>query len=269
MKLTNKQKLSIWKSLKLTEDFFDDKQSDIYDETELDLENGYEHQYKYHFQFIFYTWPLIKHIDEETSTYEYYFENPEYKPIIETAFIKIKKTLDSILLSSRIVTDYSKPKFCTLNDKFISIFPFMNNEPEKQLHVDKGEEEFSFRIYKEIFKTSISLEMTLNLSDKKNRDNIEKLLYSFYKLSLIYNNLIKKINTNLLYDAIPPVTFGYFRNNPFVKMGPIELISPTDKVKCYPSYKLDILLIDYEKLKREIKNLHAENEIKLQALLKR
>lgn len=269
MKLTNKQKSIIWKSLKLNEDFFDDKQSDIYDEASLDLENGYNQQYTYHFQFIFYTWPLIKRIDEETSTYEYYFENPEYKPIIETAFIKIKKTLDSILLLSRIVTDYSKPKFCTLSDKFISIFPFMNNEPENQLHVDKGEEELGLRVYKEIFKTSISLEMTLNLSDKKNRDNIEKLLYSFYKLTLIYNNLIKKINPNLSDVDFPPVEFGYFRNNPFVKMGPIELISPTDEVKCYPSYKLDILLIDYEKLKRDIKNLHAENERKLQALLKR
>ena len=39
MKLTNKQKLSIWKSLKLNEDFFDDIQSDIYDETGFDLEN--------------------------------------------------------------------------------------------------------------------------------------------------------------------------------------------------------------------------------------
>ena len=144
----------------------------------------------------------------------------------------------------------------------------MNNEPENQLHIDKGVE-FGFRIYKEIFKTSISLEMTLNLSSKKNRVNVEKLLYSFYKLQLIYNNLIKKINTNLLYEAIPPVTFGYFRNNPFVKMGPIELISETNEAKRYSPYMIDILLIDYEKLKREIKNLRAENERKSQALLKR
>ena len=152
MKLMNKQKLSIWKPLKLNEDFFDDKESDIYDETGFDLENGDNQQYTYHFQFIFYIWPLVKRIDEETSTYEYYFENPEYKPIIENTFIKIKKALESILLSSRIVTEYSKPKFCTLSDKFISIFPFMNNEPENQLHIDKGVE-FGFRIYKEIFKT--------------------------------------------------------------------------------------------------------------------
>ena len=53
MKLTDKQKTIIYKSLKLNEDFFDDIQSDIYDETDLDLENEYNQQYTYHFQFIF------------------------------------------------------------------------------------------------------------------------------------------------------------------------------------------------------------------------
>ena len=252
----------------INEDFFDDKQSNIpYDETNLDLENGDNQQYTYHFQFIFYIWPLIKEIDKKSKTDVYYFENPEYKPIIETAFISMKKTLDAILLSSSIVTDYSKPKFCTLNDKIISIFPFMNNEPENQLFLDKDGKEK--QIYKEIFNSSISLEMTLNLSDKKNRNNVEKLLYTFYKLALMYNNLIKKINTKLRAVDFYLVYFGYFRNNPFVKMGPIELISQTDEKKCYPSYIADILLTDYEKLKREIKNLRAENERKLQALLKR
>ena len=262
MKLTNKQKLSIQKSLKLNEDFFDDNQSDItYDETVFDLENEDNQQYTYHFQFLFYLWPLVKRIDEETSTYEYYFENPEYKPIIETAFISMKKTLDAILLSSRIVTDYSKPKFCTLSDKFISIFPFMDNEPAPQLHVDKGEGDLGSRVYKEVFNKSISLEMTLNLSNKKNRANVEKLLYSFYKLDLIYNNLIKKINTNLL--DIPPVTFGYFRNNPFVKMGLIELISATTKFKRYSPYMIDILLTNPE----EHKKLHSDGKSGFQLLL--
>ena len=205
MKLTNRQKTIIWKSLKLNEDFFDDNQSDIYDETGFDLEDEYNQQYTYHFQFLFYLWPLVK----ETSTYEYYFENPEYKPIIETAFISMKKTLDAILLSSRIVIDYSKPKFCTLNDKIISIFPFMNNEPEHQLFLDKEGKEKQ-NIYKEIFDSSISLEMTLNLSDKKNRVNVEKLLYSFYKLQMMYNNLIKKINTKLRAVDLSLVQFGYF-----------------------------------------------------------
>ena len=58
MKLTNKQKLSIWKSLNLNEDFFDDKQSDIYDEADLDLKNEYDQQYTYHFQFLFYLYLL-------------------------------------------------------------------------------------------------------------------------------------------------------------------------------------------------------------------
>ena len=261
MKLTNKQKSIIWKSLNLNEDFFDDKQLDIYDEADLDLEDEHNQQYTYHFQFIFHLWPLIKHLDEETSTYVYYFENPEYKPIVETAFISMKKTLDAILLSSRIVTDYSKPKFCTLNDKIISIFPFMNNEPAPQLHVDKGEGDLGSRVYKEVFNKSISLEMTLNLSDKKNRANVKKLLYSFYKLVFIYNNLIKKVNTNLLDTA--PVTFGYFRNNPFVKIGPIELISATTKFKRYSPYMTDTLLTNPE----EHKKLHSDGKSGFQLLL--
>ena len=243
MKLTNKQKLSILKSLKLNEDFFDDKQSDIYDEAGLDLENENNQQYTYHFQFLFYLYPFIKHIDVETSTYEYFFENPEYKSIIESAFIKIKKTLDCILLSSPIVTDYSKPKFCTLSDKFISIFPFMNNEPEDQLLPAKDDKPKS-QVYKEIFNGSISLEMTLNLSDKKNQDNVEKLLYSFYKLQLMYTNLIKKINTRLM--SFPPVQFGYFRNNPFSKIELIRLLSPTNETRNYPPYVADTLLKDYD-----------------------
>ena len=239
MKLSNRQKSIIWKSLKLNEDFFDDNQPDIYDETGFDLENEDNRQYTYHFQFLFTLWPLIKKTDNKTLKSEYYFEDPEYKPIIESGFLSMKKTLDYILQATPIVTDYSKPKFCTLNDKFISIFPFMNNEPEHQLF-DKGEDGF----YKETFNNSISLEMTLNLSDKKNRDNIEKLLYSFYRLKLIYNKLIKKINTKLI--SIPPVEFGYFRNNPFVKIRSLILISPKDEPRRYSSYMTEILLTNYE-----------------------
>lgn len=54
MKQNNRQKLSIYKSLKLNEDFFDDNQSEIpYDETGFDLENEDNQQYTYHFQFLF------------------------------------------------------------------------------------------------------------------------------------------------------------------------------------------------------------------------
>ena len=248
MKLTNKQKKFIRKSLKLNEDFFDDNQSDIYDEASLDLEDEHNQQYTYHFQFIFYLWPFIKEIDKKSKTDVYYFEDPKYKPIIESGFISMKKTLDAILLSSPIVTDYSKPKFCTLNDKIISIFPFMDNEPENRLFLDKeGKEKqniYKESFYKEIFDSSISLEMTLNLSDRKNRANVEKLLYSFYKLKLIYNNLIKKINTRLM--SFPLVQFGYFRNNPFSKIKLIRLLSPTNETRNDPPYVADTLLKDYE-----------------------
>ena len=102
MKLTNKQKLSIWKSLKLNEDFFDDFDSNnLIDDTVDDLiDNSFdEHDYMYHIHFIIYTYPFIKD-DYRNGECVYYFENPEYKPIIETAFISMKKTLDAILLSS-------------------------------------------------------------------------------------------------------------------------------------------------------------------------
>ena len=75
----------------------------------------------------------------------------------------------------------------------------------------------------------------------------------------MYNNLIKKINTKLRATDFSLVEFGYFRNNPFAKMDLIELLSPTDEFKRYPSYKVDILLTDYEELKKELKRLRAEN----------
>lgn len=243
MKLTNKQKHSL---LKLNEDFFDDfEDNELVDDTFNELIG--DPDYTYHFQFIIYMFPFIK--DTNRNECVYYFENPEYKPIIGSTFISIKKALDCILLlSSRIVTNYSKPKFCTLSDKFISIFPFMNNKPEYRLFLDEEREDI---IYKEIFNKSISLEMSLNLSDKKNRDTIEKLLHSFYKLKLMYNNLIKKFNPELI--SAPPVEFGYFRNNPFVRSILLELITPTDE---YPSHDVDILLTNPE----ELKNLHSDDK---------
>ena len=179
--------------------------------------------------------------------YLYYFEDTKYKPIIESGFLSMKKALNCILLSSHIVTEYSEPKFCTLSDKFISIFPFMNNKPEDKLFIDKGEEEMGTRVYKEIFNKSISLEMTLNLSNKKNQDNVKKLLYSFYKLKLMYDNLIKKFKPDLI--GIPPVEFGYFRNNPLAKMGFFELLSSKNIIKQSPPYITNILLADYEEPK--------------------
>ena len=259
MKLTNKQKTIIRKSLKLNEDFFDDlDDNELIDEPNHDLENEYNQQYTYHFQFIFHLWPFIKY--NNNSKDGYYFENPKYKLIIESGFLSMKKALNCILLSSHIVTEYSEPKFCTLSDKFISIFPFMNNEPEDQLLPAKDDKPKS-QVYKEIFNGSISLEMTLNLSNKKNQDNVKKLLYSFYKLDVMYNNLIKKFKPDLI--GIPSVEFGYFRNNPFFKMGFFKLLSSTSVTKQYPSYIANILLTDYE----ELKKMHDDAERKFQELI--
>ena len=249
MKLTNKQKLSIWKSVKLNEDFFDDlSDNELIDNT---VDDSFDEpidntDYTYHIQFLIFMYPFVKL--DFSDDFEYVFDDPKYehKLTIEHGFLSIKKVLEYILQATPIVTDYSKPKFCTLNDKIISIFPFMNNEPAPQLHVDKGEGDLGSRVYKEVFNKSISLEMTLNLSDKKNRANVKKLLYSFYKLKLIYNNLIKKINTKLRAVDLSLVEFGYSRNNPFVKMGPIVLLSPTNETRNYPPYVADTLLKDYD-----------------------
>ena len=130
----------------------------------------------------------------------------------------------------------------------------MNNEPEYHLFLDKDKEELDSNVYKEIFNRSVSLEMTLNLSGKKNQVNVEKLLYSFYRLNLIYKKLIKKINTKL--TSFPPVEFGYFRNNPFAKMYFITSISPKNEVRRYSSYMTDILLTNYE----ELKKIHGDDK---------
>ena len=59
MKLTNKQKLSIWKSLNLNEDFFDDfNDNSLIDEPDDVLID--EPEYTYHINFIIYMYPFIK-----------------------------------------------------------------------------------------------------------------------------------------------------------------------------------------------------------------
>ena len=84
MKLTNKQKLSIWKSLKLNEDFFDDfEDNELVDDAVNELID--DPDYTYHFQFIIYMFPFIK--DTNRNECVYYFEDPKYKPIIESGFL--------------------------------------------------------------------------------------------------------------------------------------------------------------------------------------
>ena len=111
MKLTNKQKSIIQKSLKLNEDFFDDFDSNnLIDDTVDDSVS--DPDYTYHIQFIIYMYPFIKDVYRNGECV-YYFEEPKYKSIVESVFLSMKKSLDYILQASSLVTDYSKPEFCS------------------------------------------------------------------------------------------------------------------------------------------------------------
>lgn len=115
---------------KLNEDFFDNfDDNDFVDEPVDDLIDN--PNYTYHIHFIIYTYPFIK--DNHYHKCVYYFEDPKYKSIIESGFLSIKKALNCILQATPIVSDYSKPRFCSSSEKLIEAFPFMNNEPLKNL----------------------------------------------------------------------------------------------------------------------------------------
>ena len=163
MKLTNKQKSIIQKSLKLNEDFFDDFDSnELIDEP---VDNSFDEpidntDYTYHFQFIIFMDPFIKPSFSDDP--EYVFDDPKYehKLTIEHSFLSIKKALEYILQATPIVTDYSEPKFCSSYEKIIKIFPFMNN-------TQSNEFEFTFSD-----KHFITLKTSINLSRRKNTQNI-------------------------------------------------------------------------------------------------
>ena len=209
MKLTNKQKLSIWKSLKLNEDFFDDfEDNELVDDTFNELIG--DPDYTYHFQFIIYMFPFIK--DTNRNECVYYFEEPKYKSIIESAFLSMKKALDYILQISSIVTDYSEPKFCSSSEKTIKAFPFMFNKQSDEFEIPHSKNHF------------ITLETSINLSGRKNTHNITKLFYSFWRLQQIYNNLI---STNKFYKhtfSAPYISIGVYKNNPYEKSILYQLI---------------------------------------------
>ena len=181
MKLTNKQKLSIQKSLKLNEDFFDDFDSnELIDEPVDDsfddpIDNT---DYTYHFQFVIFMDPFIKPSFSDDP--EYVFDDPKYehKLTIEHSFLSIKKALEYILQATPIVTGYSEPKFCSSTKSIIKAFPFMNNKKSDD--------------YKPIFGDDyyIMLETSINLSRRKNEHNLTKLFYSFYRLQQIHNKVV-------------------------------------------------------------------------------
>ena len=203
---------------KLNEDFFDDfDENNLVDEP-VDVlidDSGYT----YNIHFIIYTYPFIK--DNHNRKCVYYFEDPKYKPIIESGFLSIKKALEYILQATPIVTGYSEPKFCSSSEKLIEAFPFMNNKPLKKFET----------LIEDNF---VILETTINLSRRKNEHNILKMFYSFYRLQQIYDNLLttKILDINMVSDPYmgitPYINIGVYKEKPYKKLAFCEL-TPSDK----------------------------------------
>ena len=195
---------------KLNEDFFDDNEpiDNLIDEPVDNLID--EPEYTYHIQFIIYMYPFIKN---NYGWYcVYYFEDPKYKPIIESGFISMKKALECILQATSIVSDYSKPKFCSSSEKIIEAFPFMNNTQSNEFGILTSDNQF------------ITLKTSINLSRRKNIHNILKMLYSFWRLQKIYYNLITE-KISIGYTSSPPyINIGVYKNNPYKKSVLYELV---------------------------------------------
>ena len=184
---------------KLNEDFFDNlSDNDFIDEPvdELIDDSGYT----YNIHFIIYTYPFIK--DNHNRKCVYYFEDPKYKPIIESGFISIKKALECILQATPIVSDYSEPKFCSSTEKIIKAFPFMNNKKSDDYKPVIGDDHY------------IILETSINLSRRKNEHNLTKLFYSFWRLKQIYGKLVTTIKPNK-YIFNEYVGIRVYKNNPY------------------------------------------------------
>lgn len=221
MKLTNKQKLSIWKSVKLNEDFFDDFDSNVLIDEPVDdfIDNFFdEHDYTYHIQFLIFMYPFVKlDFSDDCEYVEYVFDDPKYehKLTIESGFFSMKKALEYILQATPIVTGYSEPKFCSSSEKIIKIFPFMNN---------KQSDEFSVN-FNSIF---ITLKTSINLSRRKNMSNFIKLFYSFYRLRQIYHNLLSTNKFNKHIVTPPYIGIGVYKNNPYEKTKIYPLMQTMD-----------------------------------------
>ena len=194
---------------KLNEDFFDDfSGNDLINEP---VDDSFDDpDYTYHIHFIIYMYPFIKNNFGRYCVY--YFEDPKYKPIIESGFISMKKALECILQATSIVSDYSKPKFCSSSEKIIEAFPFMNNTQSNEFGIMISDNQF------------ITLKTSINLSRRKNLHNILKMFYSFWRLQKIYYNLITE-KISIGYTSSPPyINIGVYKNNPYKKSVLYELV---------------------------------------------
>ena len=198
---------------KLNEDFFDDNEpvDNLIDEPVDNIID--EPEYTYHIQFIIYMYPFIKKYNHNNECV-YYFEDPKYKPTIESGLLSMKKALDCILQATSIVTDYSKPKFYSSSEKIINIFPFMTNKKSNEFIMDNVD----------IDDYIITLETSINLSSRKNINNLIKFFYSFWKLQKIYDKLVI---TNLATS----INMGIYTKNPYKKSILYELEPADDDMK--------------------------------------
>ena len=212
---------------KLNEDFFDDfDENNLVDEP-VDVlidDSGYT----YNIHFIIYTYPFIK--DNHNRKCVYYFEDPKYKPIIESGFISIKKALECILQATPIVSDYSKPKFCSSSEKLIEAFPFMNNKKSDDYKPILGDDYY------------IMLETSINLSRRKNTHNLTKFFYSLWRLQKIHNKLVtimqsdphRRHRTSLDKD----IGIRVYKNNPYKYSKRADLMPSNTKLD---KFALDII----------------------------
>ena len=233
MKLTNKQKLSIQKSVKLNEDFFDDFDSnDLIDEPVDDsfgepIDNT---DYTYHFQFVIFMDPFIKPSFSDVP--EYIFDDPKYehKLTIEHGFLSIKKALEYILQATPIVTGYSEPKFCSSTKSIIKAFPFMNNKKSDDYKPIIGDDYY------------IMLETSINLSRRKNEHNLTKFFYSLWRLQKIHDKLIATIQPDLnRYDPTnldKDIGIRVYKNNPYKYSKRADLMPSNTKLDIFA---LDII----------------------------
>ena len=199
---------------KLNEDFFDDFDSnDPNDDPVDDLIDDPDYTYNIHF--IIYMYPFIKDVYTNGECV-YYFEDPKYKPIVESGFLSMKKALDYILQASSIVTDYSKAKFCSSNEKIIKTYPFMDNKSSNEFIIKFSDNHF------------ITLKTSINLSRRKNVFNLTKLFYSFWRLQQIYDKLLSTTMFNINMSSAPYINIGVYKNNPYKKAN-LYALMPSDR----------------------------------------
>ena len=134
--------------------------------------------------------------------------NYEHKETMKSGFLSMKKALNCILQATPIVTDYSKPKFCSSYEKIIKAFPFMNNGPSNKFETFISGEHF------------ITLKTSINLYKRKNAQKLIKMFYSFWNLQKIYDKLVI---TNLATS----INMGIYTKNPYKKSILYEL-EPAD-----------------------------------------